>query len=128
MTLTISTSVLILTAVKLHQHKQTTSSTIGANTVDIAPLVLKLVVLFGAAEILGFIQYPNPESNNDYILNAIFKIIYCIVRSFRGVFIFFAFVIRRSVIKNVKQTCSRGLKTRKTTLETIAEPPSESKV
>ena len=102
-TLTFSVIVLIAIVIKLYRHKQSVRQVIGTNTVNIAPLVLKLFFLLGAIEVVGFIQFPDPQSSNQYHINAIFKVLFSFVRSFRGVFIFILFVARNIVIKSLRE-------------------------
>ena len=85
----------------------------GGKDVSLARMALKLVVLIGAIELLGLIQIKGAGSDQSKILNSIFRIVYSIARSFRGVFIWLLYIVTDQVFSVYRDIRSQGsLRTR----------------
>ena len=70
----------------------------GGENVSLAKMALKLVILLGVVEIFGFLQFRG-ELELSWIITSIFELIYVIVRSFRGVFVWLLYVVTDRVFK-----------------------------
>ena len=71
-------------------------------------LMGKVVLLFGALEVIGFIQLGD-ESETHKIVSACFRFLYNVIRSMRGVFLFLVLVVlckraRKGVINMITKT------------------------
>ena len=70
----------------------------GGENVNLLKMTFKLIILFGMIEIFGFFQI-GYQKEKAKIINAIFRIIYCIFRSFRGVFIWVIYIVTDKVFE-----------------------------
>ena len=70
----------------------------GGENISLLKMTFKLIILFGIIEIFGFFQVGN-QKEKAKVLNAIFRIIYCIFRSFRGVFIWLIYIVTDKVFE-----------------------------
>ena len=70
----------------------------GGENVSLLKMTFKLIILFGIIEIFGFFQV-GYQKEKTKIINAILRIIYCIFRSFRGVFIWLIYIVTDKVFE-----------------------------
>ena len=85
----------------------------GGQDVSLARMALKLVVLLGAIELLGLVQIKGATTDQSKILNSVFRIVYSIARSFRGVFIWLLYIVTDQVFRVYRDIRSQGsLRTR----------------
>ena len=80
----------------------------GGQDVSLARMALKLVILIGAIELLGLIQIKGAGSDQSKILNSVFRIMYSIARSFRGVFIWLLYIVTDQVFRVYRDIRSQG--------------------
>lgn len=73
----------------------------GGDNVSLAVMALKLVILLGAIEIIGFLQFKGDynEKSLNWIFTSIFSLIYIVMRSFRGVFVWLLYVVTDRVFR-----------------------------
>ncbi|XP_066931289.1 uncharacterized protein [Clytia hemisphaerica] len=84
----------------------------GGQDVSIARMSLKLIILIGVIELLGLIQIKGATTEQGRILNTVSRIIYSVVRSFRGVFIWLLYIVTDRVFKVYRDIRSqRSLRT-----------------
>ena len=65
-------------------------------------MTLKLALLLGVIEIIGFVQIPNPANDSAFIFNAIFAFLFTLARSFRGLLILLMYVTKKDLIHLVR--------------------------
>ena len=64
----------------------------------IANVALKLTLILGVVECVGFIRIPNQNLSEEIeIFNATFNLIYTVVRSFRGVSLCIVFIFKNKI-------------------------------
>ena len=62
----------------------------GRPDLNLAQIMLKLVIVLGLTEIIGFIQIPRDnQKESNKIVNSLFAFLYTFLRSLRGVLVFF---------------------------------------
>ena len=72
-------------------------------TKDMVTIALKLILTLGVIEIVGFTQISKSNlSENEFIFNATFSLIYIIFRSLRGVILFFIYIKNKQKIALMK--------------------------
>lgn len=87
------------------QHEEAIGKS-GRTNINIAPIVLRLIMIFGVTEIIGFIHIPFPYdtlNKSQLIFNSIFALLYSLLRSLRGFFLFVAYILRSQVIQLYKK-------------------------
>lgn len=71
--------------------------------VSFVKIALKLVVILGVTEFFGFIQIPGSVlSESEQVINVVFQFVYSILRSSRGILLWFAYILGEQVLKNYK--------------------------
>ena len=104
----LSLAISIAVAIKLHLHKISTNlsgitRSNGRININVAKAAMKLVAVFGGAEIFGVIQ------TNHATMNDVFSTLYVFLRSTRGIFIFLLYLCNvkvRKLLQNEIQTRS----------------------
>ena len=93
----LSLCVLIKTFMKIYKDKEETGKTLQSNhnQANVFKMACKLMVGLGVIECIGFIQINEGTSIFDHVSS----VVYNIVRSFRGVFVFAVFVVNEKVVK-----------------------------
>ena len=90
----------------------------GGDNLSLARMALKLVLLLGVIEICGLFQVTS-SSRGSQIFNSIFRLLYSIARSFRGVFVCLLYVVTDrvfTVYRNVRERRSYNSSTRFTSV------------
>ena len=68
-------------------------------------IAIKLFLILGISEIFGLIQIRTLNiSESELVMNAVFRIVYDIIRSLRGVFIFIVYIMNEKTLKLVKKS------------------------
>ena len=68
-------------------------------------IAIKLFLILGISEIFGLIQIRTSNiSESELVMNAVFRIVYDIIRSLRGVFIFIVYIMNEKTLKLVKKS------------------------
>ena len=88
---------LLITVMRIRSIKESTKWAIskGAqrNGVDIGRVAVKMALLLGIAEIIGFVRIANPKSEDDDAFNSAFSLLYAFLRSSRGIFLWMVHVL-----------------------------------
>ena len=91
---------LMILVVKLKKLKRDTDGAFqdsGRNKAQTTKIALKIFFLLGISELFGVIGIPNPQNQTHYAVNTAFKLIYSILRSFRGMFVFCGYCLREQI-------------------------------
>ena len=98
---------LFVTFRHLYQQEKNQRKTLkdsGRLNRNLAQIALKLIVVLGSAEVIGFIQIPKSDlSEGEKILNLVFALLYTIVRSCRGIFVFYLYLGNEKALKFYKR-------------------------
>ena len=81
-------SLMSFTLYKLRQQSEPTRDSPEESNIRPASIrfvALKLILAYGLAEFVGFVQIPGPLSHSEHIVNQTFAFVYTCVSSFRGV-------------------------------------------
>ena len=71
------------------------------NNVNLTKMSLKLIFAFGVAEVIGVIQISG--TNEEAVLvGQVITILHSVLRSCRGILLFFTFFLTKNVLKHVK--------------------------
>ena len=98
----------------------------GGENFSLARMALKLVLLLGVIEVLGLIHL-NPTSDAFMAINAVCSLLYTVLRSFRGVFIWLLYIVTDRVFGIYRQRSSRYRSTMtKSSLDTDGTYVSQS--
>ena len=100
-TFLVSLILLTITIYSLHKHKESTNEATGRQC-SLTKMSLKLALLLGVIEIIGFVQIPNPVKESAFIFNAIFMLLFTLARSFRGLLIFLLYVTKKDLMQLVR--------------------------
>ena len=103
--LSVTTIVFTIYKIRLaeNESKQLLSKS-GRNKVNISKIALKLVVILGVTEMLGFIQIRKEIlTENEQMFNSTFAMVYTILRSFRGMMLWFVYVCNSRIWGMYKQ-------------------------
>ena len=65
-------------------------------------ITLKLVLAYGVSELVGFVQLPWHGNQEARLVESTFGLLYDLVRSLRGVVIFFTYICKRSILKRFR--------------------------
>ena len=65
-------------------------------------ITLKLVLAYGVSELVGFVQLPWHGNREARLVESTFGLLYDLVRSLRGVVIFFTYICKRTVLKRFR--------------------------
>ena len=80
----------------------------GNEDVVLLKSAIKLFLILGLSEIFGLIQMPG-KSEGELIANAVFRIVYNVMRSLRGVFIFIVYIIlNKMTLKTIKRSFGKN--------------------
>ena len=116
---TYASTTLFYTLFRIFRHKKKSGKLLkksGGENSSLVKMAIKLVVLLGVIEMLGFFQIKS-ASDAGKIFNTIFQFLYSISRSFRGVFIFWLYVATDrvlSIYREIKRTRSLSSSRRST--------------
>ena len=103
--LSVATIVFTIYKIRLaeNESKQVLSQS-GRNKVNISKIALKLVVILGVTEMLGFIQIRKGIlTENEQIFNSTFSMAYTLLRSFRGMMLWFVYIFNSRILDMYKQ-------------------------
>ena len=75
---------------------------------DLLAISLKIILTLGITEIIGFIQISKHNlSANELIFNSIFAVLYTILRSLRGLFLFMMYVVNKQKLTSMKHNINQ---------------------
>ena len=78
----------------------------SSQDVPLLKTTFRLMILLGAIDLVGLIQIPNPSSCYSFAANAFFKILFSLLRSFRGVNIWVLYALLPMVSKPLQRSQS----------------------
>ena len=86
-------SIIIVNLLTKHERRMTHNMLSKNSQINFHKIDIKLILLFGAAELIGLVQIPNAErkGQSEMIFNVIFRLLYNFLRSSRGIFMFILF-------------------------------------
>ncbi|XP_012559579.2 uncharacterized protein LOC105845893 isoform X1 [Hydra vulgaris] len=108
---TYATTTLFYTLLRIFKQQKKSGKLLkksGGEDVSFVKMAVKLILLVGSIEMVGFLQ-TNSSSETGRAFNTIFKLLFSIFRSFRGVFIFWLYVVTDRVLtiyRDIKRTKS----------------------
>lgn len=91
----LTTTALVYTLCCIRRHSKKSKKLLsksGGDNVSLTRMALKLVLLLGVIEICGLLQTTN-TTEGSLAFNFVFRLIYSVLRSFRGVFICLLYVV-----------------------------------
>ena len=86
-------------------RNQKALSNSGTNNISISKIAVKLVIILGLSESLGFIQIRSSSgflTHSQLIFNSTFSILYTVLRSFRGFMLWFIYICNSRVYNMYK--------------------------
>ena len=97
-------SLIMSSIYKQRQVSKQLLSNSNQKNVSIHKIAIKLIFILGICEMIGLVQIPKSEpSENELIFNVSFRIIYVILRSFRGFLICVVYFANRKSLKKDSQ-------------------------
>ena len=86
-----------------HESRQILSKSVGRK-INVYKIALKLVVILGVTEMLGFIQIRKGIlTENEQMFNSTFAMVYTVLRSFRGMMLWFVYIFNSRTYGMYKQ-------------------------
>ena len=71
---------------------------------DLLAISLKIILTLGIIEIIGFVQISKEDlSENEVMFNSTFAVLYTVLRSLRGLFLFMIYVVNKQKLKSIKK-------------------------
>ena len=103
--LSVATIVFTIYKIRLAENEsKKVLSKSGRNKVNISKIALKLVVILGVTEMLGFIQIRKGIlTENEQMFNSTFAMVYTILRSFRGMMLWFVYIFNSRILDIYKR-------------------------
>ena len=97
--------IISLVMIKLKQKYRSTARMINKKkSINYTKMAMKLCLVLGASELIGLIQIPKQNVNSETLksFNESFGLLYNVVRTSRGTFIFFIFICNKEVLDKCK--------------------------
>ncbi|XP_047128059.1 uncharacterized protein LOC124808919 [Hydra vulgaris] len=116
-TLASSVLCLVITIFSITKLESANKKTLGdgkKSRVNLVMITMKLALILGVTDALGFFQISNPLFEWEILFNSIFSMIYTCCRSSKGIMLFFVFICNKKVFRVYKSfTANTIIKWRK---------------
>ena len=103
---------LCFTIYKIRKLERANKKVLGdgkTSHVDLVMVALKLMLILGVTDAVGFIQIPNALSEGEKTFNSVFSLVYTCCRSSKGIMLLIVNIFSKDVIRIQKRTLKRIL-------------------
>jgi len=102
---------MIFSMVKITQGKRETQKSLQGKQLNVSvflKMAIKLSVILGLTELIGYIQIPHPNKDEE-TFNVAIGFVYTVTRSLRGLLLWFVYIYGGTIAKRYRKRVTKSL-------------------